>query len=196
VSLYAFLSQILSPADGEMEKFYQFARYLMRKLESGATGARVDLSGSVALVEYGLDRTYQGSISLSAAEPVPQRGPTAVGTRKATSNEVPLSEVIALLNEKYGQAGPLVGAVMAKTTADPDVRRQAEVNSFDNFALAARAKLLGAIMEGMDSAPDLVAALMNDAEWQERIVRAMLRQIYGEVRLQPPAPASRTVYRA
>jgi len=49
-----------------------------------------------------LARLGETDIALTSGEVGEVRGPTAVGTRKATDEQVPLHEVIEILNERFG----------------------------------------------------------------------------------------------
>jgi type I restriction enzyme, R subunit len=102
VRLYSFLSQVMPFADEDLECLYTFGRFLELKLPKDGKKAPLDLDGDVALAFYRIDKLAEQRIMLSLAEVVPLRGPTDVGTREAKDPEVALSEIIDVLNERFG----------------------------------------------------------------------------------------------
>jgi type I restriction enzyme R subunit len=102
VRLYSFLSQVMPFTDEDLEKLYTFCRFLELKLPKDDKKAPLDLDGDVALKFYRLDKINEGQILLLAEPVVPLRSPTDVGTRKAKDDEVALSEIIDVLNERFG----------------------------------------------------------------------------------------------
>ncbi len=64
VRLYAFLSQIATFADPDLEKLYTFGRLLLRKLPIEKEKLPVEIQQAIDLESYRLDRTSSGKIAL------------------------------------------------------------------------------------------------------------------------------------
>jgi type I restriction enzyme R subunit len=158
------------------------------KLPKGDGGGSVDVDDDVALAYYRLDRINTQDILLTAGEPpVGLKGLTDVGTRRAEDKEVQLSELIQVLNERFGtefkEADRLFfEEVVAQAKEDPDVRLRAEANAFDNFALSMRQKFEDAMVDRMERNESIVSRFLNDPEFRELISRELARRIYGELR--------------
>ena len=106
VRLCSLLSQVMPFSDPDMEKLYTFSRFLESKLPKDAKKAALDLEGDVALKYYRLQKLSEGQVMLSLGEGVALRAPTDVGTRKAPDMEAHLSEIIEVLNERFGPSSP------------------------------------------------------------------------------------------
>jgi type I restriction enzyme R subunit len=194
VQLYSFLSQIMPFADADLERLYSFARFLERKLPHDAKRAPIDLGGDVALKYYRLDKIGEGKIVLSLAEPVPLRGLLAVGTRKAEEEEVALSEIIQVLNDRFGTEfgegnALLVEQFVADAKADQAVVGRALANPLDNFELSMKPIVDGLVMDRMDRNREIADAYFNENEFKSRFFKAVVRRVYEEIRStgsQPP----------
>jgi type I restriction enzyme R subunit len=194
VRLYSFLSQVMPFADEDLEKLYSFARFLELKLPRDEKKAPLALDGEVALKYYRLDKINEGSIVLSLAEPVPLRGPTEVGTRKAKDEEVALSEIIEVLNDRFGTEfsegnALLVEQFVADAKKDQAVVGRAMANPLDNFELSMKPVIDGLVMDRMDRNQDIATAYFNEGDFANRFFKAIVRRVYDEIRKsgsQPP----------
>jgi type I restriction enzyme, R subunit len=197
VRLYSFLSQVMPFADPDLEKLYSFARYLELKLPNDEKKAPLSLDGDVALKYYRLDKINEGSISLMGAEPVALRGPTAVGSRQAKEVDASLSEIIDLLNERFGtEFTPadqlLFDQFIAAAKQDQEVVEQARANPLDNFELAMKPKVEALMIDRMDQNQDIVNRYLNDPAFQTAAFKALAKRIYDEIRRtgsQAPPPS-------
>jgi|CZKU01.1.fsa_nt_gi type I restriction enzyme R subunit len=195
VGLYSFLSQVMPFADEDLEKLYSFARFLELKLPRDEKKAPLALDGDVALKYYRLDKINEGSIALSLAEPVALRGPTEVGTRKAKDEEVALSEIIEVLNERFGTEfsegnALLVEQFVADAKTDPAVVGKAMANPLDNFELSMKPVIDGLVMDRMDRNQEIATAYFNEGDFANRFFKAVVRRVYEEIRKpgsQPPS---------
>ncbi len=102
------------------------------------------------LAYYRLDLVRDGTIALKAGEEAPVYGPTEAGTRRAESEEVKLSEIIEILNDRFGtdfkKADQLaIDSVAEELKADETVQQHASVNPLDNFALAVKGQDRGRV---------------------------------------------------
>ncbi|WP_438020291.1 type I restriction endonuclease [Sorangium sp. So ce315] len=187
VRLYAFLSQIMPFQDPDLEKLYTFCRYFEMKLPHDATRSPLKLDGEVALKYYRLDKISEGAIQLRAAESVGLRSPVEVGTRKVNEDEAKLSEIIEVLNERFGtefaKADELLfDQFIEAAKADAEVVRRAMVNPLDNFALAMGQKIEDLMIDRMDQNQDIVTRYLNDQEFRETVFPLLVKKLYEAVR--------------
>ncbi len=173
--------------DPDLEKLYTFGRFLQLKLPQDPKKDPLNLQGEVALKYYRLDKTTEGPIDLKVAETVAIYGPVEVGSRKGKDDVAPLSEIIDILNEKFGTNFTKADQLffdqvteMAKT--DEEVLQKAGANAFDNFALSIREKVLDLMIERMDDNAGIVARFMNEPEFQNIAFRELAKKIYDGAR--------------
>lgn len=187
VGLYSFLSQIMPFTDPDLEKLYTFTRFLMLKLPQDPKRDPLDLQGEVALKYYRLDKISDGGIALTVGEPATIYGPVEVGTRKANDDLAPLSEIIDILNERFGTNFSKIDQlffdqVTESAKADENVIEKANANAFDNFALSIDDRLLDLVIERMDQNSAITTRLMNEPEVRRLAFREMARKIYESAR--------------
>ena len=187
VNLYSYLSQIMPFGDADLEKLYTFGRYLLLKLPLDPKKDPLDLSGEVALNYYRLTKISEGSIELKEGEQAPIHGPVETGTHKAQDDAARLSEIIEILNDRFGtnftKADQLFfDQVTESAKADEDIIEKAGANSFDNFALAIDDVLLDLVIERMDRNGEITSKLMNEPEMRRLAFREMARKIYEDAR--------------
>ena len=199
VGLYSFLSQVMPFSDPDLERLFTFARFLQNKLPQDPKKEPLDLRGEVSLTYYRLDKTSEGVIDLKVAEPVAVWGAKAAGSRKGHDDEARLSEIIDLLNERFGTnfaKGDQLFFDQVQETAqgDEEVVQRANANQLDNFALAIDDKLMDLTIERMDENSAIVARLMNDPQFRTVAFRAMAKRIYERARAaggSTPVPGGR-----
>jgi type I restriction enzyme R subunit len=113
--------------------------------------------------------------------------PTEVGTGRSEDEEVPLSQLIDVLNERFGTnftpADQLFfDQVTEEATSDQQVVQQAQANPFDNFALAIRQKITDLMVDRLEQNQDIVTKYFGEKEFQELAFQELARRIYEEVR--------------
>ncbi|OPZ61983.1 MAG: hypothetical protein BWY86_00612 [Candidatus Aminicenantes bacterium ADurb.Bin508] len=187
VGLYAFLSQIMPFSDPDLEKLFTYARFLQLKLPQDPRKDPLDLQGEVALSYYRLNKIGEGDIILDQGASEPIYGPIEVGSRKGVDDLAPLSEIIEILNERFGtnftKADQLFfDQVTESAKTDAEVIEKASANAFDNFALAIDEKLLDLVIDRMDRNADITSRLMNDSDLRRVAFQEMARRIYEGAR--------------
>ncbi len=188
VRLYAFLSQITPWQDADLEKRYTFGRFLLTRLPSEGGGAPPDLEGDVQLQYYRIQKTVdEETIQLLAGEGGAVKGPTAVGTREEKEPEIPLSEIIDVLNERFGtnftpEDQLFFDQITRTAMKDEEVVQRAQANRFDNFSLAIRQKIADFMIDRLSQNQDIVTKYFNESEFQEIAFRELAQRIYEDIR--------------
>lgn len=186
VRLYSFLSQVMPYADRELEIRYSFGRLLLERLRRDAAG-RLELDGEVDLHSYRLARIGETDIALDLLGTGEIRGPTAVGTRQATDDEVPLHEVIEIINDRFGTEFTasdqlVVDQVVLDGKADEQVQARAHANSFENFSLSIKEKIEGLMIDRMERNTAFVTKFLNEDEIRKLLSDHIARRIYDELK--------------
>ncbi len=181
VRLYAFLSQILTFADADLEKLYVFARHLRRLLPSDPELLPREVQQNIDMESYRIQQTSSGKIALERRPGVLQPiGPK--GSISASSEELEsLSRIIAELNERFGlNLGPehrvTLGQMMEKLDADPGLEASARVNTRENVRLTFDQKVEHVIQEIVDTNFELYRRITDDRAFGEAIKNALFDQ--------------------
>ena len=190
-NLYAFLSQVIPYQDSDLERLYVFCRHLSSKLPRRRSGPGYHFDDEVRLEYYRLQKISEGSISLRDGEARRLDGPTEVGSGLPRHDPVPLSQLIDLLNERFGtefnQADQLFFDQIVETAmADDGLKQAAAVNPGDKFALVFKQMVEALFMERMDQNEDIFVRYMNDRTFQDEVTRWMATEAYRKLRDAPP----------
>jgi type I restriction enzyme R subunit len=186
-SLYAFLSQVIPYQDSDLERLYVFLRHLAAKLPRRRTGPAYQFDEEIRLEYYRLQKISEGSISLKDGEAQPLDGPKEVGSGLVRKVEVPLSQLVELVNERFGtdfnQADQLFFDQMVEAAViDDGLRQAAAVNPEDKFELVFRNLLERLFVERMDQNEEIFVRYMNDAPFRDIVVKWMASQAYKRLR--------------
>ncbi|PYN99356.1 MAG: hypothetical protein DMD91_13000 [Candidatus Rokuibacteriota bacterium] len=103
-NLYGFLSQVIPYQDSDLERLYVFLRHLAAKLPRRHGGAAYQFDDEVRLEYYRLQKISEGSISLRDGQGRPLDGPTEVGSGLVREQPVALSQLIDLINDRFGRS--------------------------------------------------------------------------------------------
>lgn len=198
IRLYAYLSQVIPFSDPDLEKLYTFARFLELRLPQDRKKAPLQLDGDVVLSYYRLQKISDGTINLETGAGGVVFGPTEAGKRRGSADEVKLSRVVEILNDRFGtnftKADQLFfDSVVEEAKANDEVKQRASVNTFDNFAAGwFKQKISDAIVDRMDKNGEIATRYINDGEFQAVAFEALARRIYEELKEQgggdPRAP--------
>lgn len=187
--LYAFLSQVIPFGDSDLEKLYTFTRFLAAKLPRRALGPQYNFDDEVALKYYRLQKISEGSIVLEPGAGGELKGPTAVGTGMVGDEEVELSELIDILNERFGTdfkpADQLfLDSVREDAVANEALRQAASANSIENFKYVFSKALEGLFIDRMEQNEEIFARFMNEPNFQRLVEEHLRRQVYEQIRAE------------
>jgi type I restriction enzyme, R subunit len=186
VNIYSFMSQIMPYADPALEMLYSFGRFLVPHLPLDRDIERVKLSDEVALQYYRLQRIYSGEITLKEGEPEGVKSPTDVGTGKAKDEKVPLSEIIKVLNERFGtnftdEDRFFFEQIREKATANEQVIKLRRANPFDKFQLGLRKLIEDLMVQRMSDNDKIVTRYMDDKEFGDAAFGVLSKAIYDSI---------------
>ncbi len=99
VRLYAFLSQVVTFVDADLERLYVFGRYLLRKLPADGQKLPYEVQQAIDMASYGVRRTSSGGIELGRGKAgLSPMAPKDV-LAPAVEQLEPLSAIIRELND-------------------------------------------------------------------------------------------------
>jgi type I site-specific restriction-modification system R (restriction) subunit len=181
VRLYAFLAQVLTFADADLEKLYVFARHLRRRLPADRAELPREVQQNIDIESYRLQQTGSGKIALERKPGVLDPVGTKGGHAAAAEEMEALSRIIAELNERFGlNLGPehrlTLGQMMERLDADPGLDASARVNTRENVRLTFDQKVEHVIQEIVDSNFDLYKRITDDRAFGEVIKNFLFDQ--------------------
>jgi type I restriction enzyme, R subunit len=183
VRLYAFLAQIMPFQDIELEKYYAYSRYLLKKLPKQDRGPRFRLGDEVSLEYYRLQKISEGQIELqkdsgSAIHPVSE-----AGTKKDKEEFARLSEIIKILNERFGtdftEADKLFfDQIEEEMVMDEKLGLQAKNNTIETFKYGFEDMFIAKLVERMDQNQDIFNKIMEDKAFSSVVKDYLLKRVY------------------
>jgi type I restriction enzyme R subunit len=181
VRLYAFLAQVLTFADADLEKLYVFARHLRRLLPADRQELPREVQQNIDMESYRIQQTGSGKIALERRPGVLEPVSTKQGHGVTPDELETLSRIIAELNERFGlNLGPehrvTLGQMMEKLDDDAALDAAARVNTRENVRLTFDQKVEHVIQEIVDSNFDLYKRITDDRAFGEAIKNFLFDQ--------------------
>ena len=185
-NLYAFLSQVIPFQDSDLEKLYTYIRFLLTKLPRRNLGPALNLDDEVALKYYRLQKISDGSIVLEKGKGGEVPAPTEVGTGNAPDVKIELSQLIDILNDRFGtefKPGDQLffDSIREDAVSDTYLRQAAKANTMENFGYAFCEQLESLLINRMDQNEEITAKFMNEKEFQEAVGKYLLYQVYNQI---------------
>jgi type I restriction enzyme R subunit len=152
--------------DPALEMLYSFGRFLLPHLPLDREADRVKIGDEVGLQYYRLERIYSGEITLQEGEPEGVKSPTDVGTGKAKEEKIPLSEIIKVLNERFGtnftdEDRFFFEQIREKATSNEQVVKLRRANPFDKFQVGLRQLIQDLMVQRMADNDRIVSRYMD-----------------------------------
>ncbi|WP_160050514.1 type I restriction endonuclease subunit R [Nocardiopsis sp. FR4] len=193
VTKYAFLAQIMSYPDTELERLYLYGRFLLRALPARRDGG-VDI-GKVSLSHFRLFATGKHDLGLSPEgdQELPGFSDGAAGA--ADPRKELLSELIELFNEHFGRNLSEADRLMLEERLQSVVQnpkvKLAALNSDENaFQHVFDEPMEEAIAERYESGIEFTNRYFGDADFKNSINRAMRRAAYRLIRREHGSTAA------
>lgn len=141
----------------------------------------------MALKYYRLQKISEGTIRLEAGIDSEVNGPTAVGTSKGESPQVELSQLIDIINERFGTDFKFADQLFFDQTreeaiANENLRQVAHANLYEGFHLVFRKVLEDLFIDRMEQNEGIFAKFMNDPEFKAVVEDGLGRQVYDQIR--------------
>ncbi len=200
-NLYAFMSQVIPFQDSDLEKLYSYTRFLQMKLPKEDHGPVYGFDDEVSLKYYRLQKISEGSIPLEAGRGGEVPGPLAVGTGLPRAEQIELSKLIDILNERFGtdfmpSDQLFLDSIREDATANSGLREAALANSMENFGFVFLKALEGLFIDRMEQNEEITARFVNDKQFQEVVGKHLLKEVYEKVRSEGAArPAEGVAFR-
>jgi type I restriction enzyme R subunit len=154
--LYAFLSQIITFVDADLEKLYQFGRLLARNLPLDRGRLPREVQENIDMDSYRIQKSYEGNIDLPGGayviEPMKPKGGKGPGGEELE----PLSQIIKELNDRFGtdftdEDKVFIRQLEEKLTQDAALENSVKVNTRENARLTFDIVVNDRLQEMIDS---------------------------------------------
>ncbi|RXG35183.1 type I restriction endonuclease subunit R [Methanohalophilus sp. WG1-DM] len=191
VRQYAFLSQIISFFDDELEKFYQFSRFLIKELHIEYDRLPKEVTDKVKMSSFRLQETSNGQIYLSDdegnLEPVPEPG----AIMNPEDEMTPLSEIVKEINEASGaemltdedKVAQVLGNMQSNMIANQRMRQasSSEVNEKKDVKLIYNEIFGEELNKLIDVNFELFSKIKNEEEFAEIIKEKLFNNVYRAI---------------
>ena len=197
-NLYSFLSQVIPFTDSSLEKLYSYIRYLLKKLPKRNLGPSYHFDDDITLQYYHLQKISDGSIALESETEGEVSGPTSVGTGVSEKETIELSQLIDILNERFGTNFTLadqlfLDSIREDAVADSNLREAAMANPMENFGYIFLKKLEDLFIDRMEQNEDITAKFMNEKQFKEIVGKHLLKKVYEQIKNDSSSSVSQEV---
>ncbi|MEE3808247.1 type I restriction endonuclease [Lysinibacillus fusiformis] len=185
---YGFVLQIVTFIDIDLHKQYIYLTYLLRKLPRSAGDKDVYLADDVALEYYRNQKVFDGSIELEQTGGV-DLDPQKHGAGGAVEDEkTRLSNILDKLNERFGTEFTEEDLLFDEQVAsdmkkDDAVQVSAQNNTFDNFRLAMKSRIMDAVIDRMDANERYTHKILEDPDFQNYFFEKIIAEVYAEINM-------------
>ncbi len=183
VRLYAFVSQIITFTDADLERLYVFGRLLLRKLPVTKDKLPVEVQRNIDIESYTVKQTSRGKIKLprGTAELQPV-GPKGAAIPLPEDME-PLSQIIRELNERFGanlgeNTRASIHQLEAQLARDPALEASLRANTRDNARLTFEHVLNDRLQEIVDSDFKFYKQVTDNPEFAKTLLDWMFERLY------------------
>jgi type I restriction enzyme R subunit len=134
-----------------------------------------------------MERIFSGSIKIAEGEAQGVKSPTDVGTGKAKDEKAPLSEIIEVLNERFGtqfteEDRLFFQQIKEKACKNEQVIQTALANPLDKFELGIRKLIEDFMIERMAENDKIVTRYMSDQAFQGSALTILAKAIFAAIR--------------
>ncbi|MBU1044089.1 MAG: DEAD/DEAH box helicase family protein [Candidatus Omnitrophica bacterium] len=194
VRLYAFLAQIMPFSDVELEKFYAYTRFLLKKLPKRTNEGRFTLDDEVALEYYRLQKVAEGKIELQKGANIGLKPVTEAGTKKDKEEFAQLSEIVKILNDRFGtdftEADKLFfDQIEEELVLNEKLGTQAKSNTIENFKFGFEDVFRDKLIDRMEQNQDIFNKIMDDKAFSSVVKDYLIKKVYKRLNAQEEGSA-------
>ncbi|TYA69981.1 type I restriction endonuclease subunit R [Seonamhaeicola marinus] len=183
VRTYSFLTQIMPFTDVDLEKLFTYSRFLLKKLPRKNQRDRFKLGDEVSLEYYRLQKITEQNLVLESQGEYGLDTITESGIRVSKEEKEALSEIISVLNTKFGteftEADKLFfDQIEEELVADDRLTEQAQNNTLDNFKFGFEDAFMDKLIGRMEQNQDIFSKMMDDKDFGKIVRNYMLKKVY------------------
>ncbi|MFE2105882.1 type I restriction endonuclease subunit R [Kitasatospora sp. NPDC059463] len=184
---YGWLSHVIGFENLELERLYQYGRFLLRRLPAPVRSAGADIGAAVpSHMRITQTGTPELRLEAAGAQLLPGLVPEAGGV-VAEAEEMSLAEVIQSVNEEYGTGLSttdqiLLGQLVVAVSEDPELRAIALHQDQDVFGGELEKDLDRIVIDQAASNDALMVRYFDDANVNRLFKQVAIQQAYQLIR--------------
>jgi type I restriction enzyme R subunit len=183
---YSFLTQIMPFSDVDLEKLFTYTKYLIKKLPRTSENEKFKLGDEVSLEYYRLQKISEQNIVMEDREVYELESGGSAGIRMSHEEESALSEIINVLNKKFGtefSTGDKLffDQIEEELVIHSGLKEQAINNPIENFKFGFDDLFMDKLIARMEQNQDIFAKMMDDKEFGGLVKSYMLKKVYNRL---------------
>ncbi len=187
VRTYSFLGQVVPFTSTDLEELFYYGKVLITRLPKDEDPGGFDLGDAAVLTHIRTQLVGERNIGLTEGEGEQVPG-MAGGGRGAQvhPDQVHLSEIIDLLNEKFGTELTEVDQVwfdqqVEAAAQDQDLREVAGANTEENFGYVFDQRFANVLIDRQAANDDLFRAFFDKPEFKDALTVWARREVYKKI---------------
>lgn len=183
---YSFLTQIMPFSDIDLEKLFTYSKFLIKKLPRTSENDKFKLGDEVSLEYYRLQKIAEQNIVMEDQSVYELEGGGSAGIRMTKEEEAQLSEIINVLNKKFGtdfSTGDKLffDQIEEELVIHAGLKEQAQNNPIENFKFGFDDLFMDKLIGRMEQNQDIFAKMMDDKEFGGIVKNYMLKKVYNRL---------------
>ncbi|KPU42706.1 type I restriction enzyme [Oxobacter pfennigii] len=183
IRIYSFITQICRMFDKDMQKFYVYAKFLVKCLPKD-NGQKVDISDKIILEYYKLSKMFEGSIILESSNEYIPNIKGNVGGREKKKD--PLSVIIEKMNERFGteftEQDKVLEQMKADFAQDDKIVNAAKANDKSLFKYLYEQRFKEVAVNRYEKNDSFFMSLFSDEAKMKFIMDMMSEVVFNELR--------------
>lgn len=185
VRTYSFIIQVCRMFDKELQKFFVYAKYLLKLLPKD-NSEKVNLNDALLLEYYKLQKTSEGKIELEKGKENELPPLDGIGSGSRNKEKSSLSEILDKFNQKFGTEFTEQDKVLAQLKADmmKDVKIVDSAKNGDKTAFKTlyEKQFNDVAINRYEQNDEFFKSLFADAEKLKFIKKMLLEDLYNDLR--------------
>jgi type I restriction enzyme R subunit len=158
----------------------------LTKLPPKNSGTGYNFEDEIGLKYYRLQKISDGAIELQKGKGGEVSGPTEVGTGQSRGEQIELSRLIDILNDRFGtefKPGDQLyfDSIVEDAVADSSLQQAALANTEENFGYVFLKALEGLFIDRMDQNEEITAQYLNNKDFQTAVGQNLLKKVYEQI---------------
>ena len=185
IRLYAFLAQVMSFHDRELEELYLFGRMLRKSLPRAKESPQLNIQEHADLESYRIQKMFEGQIELEDEDGILEPMGDGLMGNGSDDEKLRLSEIIAELNARFGtefDEGDKVFFAELKTRMvnQDSLRSSATNNSQAHVRLLFEALFPSVLQTMIENNFDLYKKITDESDFREEVIKFIFGEAYKE----------------
>ncbi|MPZ67988.1 MAG: DEAD/DEAH box helicase [Actinobacteria bacterium] len=191
--MYAFLSQVATFVDADLESLYHFARYLLRRLPTEQKGLPYEVQQAIDLESFSVRETFGGSIALGADKGRLEPPGKGVDVEPSPEEKEALSQIIDELNERFGTSFTAEDKVFVEELENrlvdhAGLEASIRANTPENARLTFDHVIEDLLQDMVDKNFELYKRVTDDERFGDFFKDELYKRYRKQVESSPPGP--------